>query len=72
MRRITHIVLVAVGIGGGVFIANKTPSPVMDVCFDDELITSDLVVDLIPGWHFNRPLYRKLCFGLCPELERIP
>jgi hypothetical protein len=72
MRRIAGIVLIAIGIGGGVFIASKRLCPVMGVCFDHELITSDLALDLISGWHFKRPLYRKPCFGFCPELERIP
>ena len=72
MRRKAVVLLMAIGIGGGVFVASNGLRPVMDVCFDHELITSDLVLDLIPDWHFNRRLYRNPCFGLCPELERIP
>jgi hypothetical protein len=71
MRRTAAIVLMAIGIGGGVFVAKRTLHRVIDFTFDNEPSTSDLVPDLIPEWHFSVPVYRKPCFGLCPELERI-
>jgi hypothetical protein len=72
MRRTAAIVLMAIGIGGGAFVAKKKLQPVIDVTFDLEPSTSDLVADLIPDWQLRVPFYRKPWFGLCPELERIP
>jgi hypothetical protein len=65
-------VLMAIGIGGGAFGAKRTLQPVIDVTFEHEPSTSDLVPDLISDWQLRVPPNRKLCFGLCPELERIP
>jgi hypothetical protein len=72
MRWKAAALLMAIGIGGGAFVANKALHLVIDVTFEHESSASDLDPNLISGWHFRVPLCRKPCFGLCPELERIP
>ena len=72
MKQIAACLLVAAGIGGAEYCANKALVPLVTSCFDVNADTSDLTPEFILDWHFKEPHFRKPCFGFCPGLENLP
>jgi hypothetical protein len=71
MKKTAVALLTAIGIGGSEDAADRTVAPIVSSHFDYQLGESGFTLDPVPTRHFKRPLYRKLCFGLCPDLERV-
>ena len=69
MKQIAACLLVAIGIGGAGYIANKTLVPFATSCFELDYDMSDLAADLLSDWHLKSPSFHTPCFGLCPEME---
>ena len=69
MKQIAACLLVAVGIDGAGYCADKTLVPLVTSCFGANADMPDLTPDITPDWHFEEPHFSKLCFGFCPEME---
>ena len=72
MKQIAACLLIAAGIGGAGYCADKALVPQVTSCFDGNADMSDLTTDFIPDWHLKKLKSRKPCFGLCPEMENWP
>jgi hypothetical protein len=67
MKQIAAYLLVAAGIGGAGYCADKALVPLVTSCFEVNADMSDLTPDFIPDWHFKEPHFRKPCLGFCVE-----
>jgi hypothetical protein len=72
MKQIAACLLVAFGVGAAGYCADKMLVPLVNAGFDVNADTSYVNPAFIPEWHFKEPHFRKLCFGLCPEMENWP
>jgi hypothetical protein len=67
MKQTTACLLIAAGIGGAGYCADKALVPLVTSCFEVNADMSDLAPDFIPDWHFKEPHFRKPCLGFCAE-----
>jgi hypothetical protein len=72
MRQMTACLLIAAGIAVAGYCADKTLVPLATSGCDANTDMSDVVLDLIPDWHFKEPHFRKPCLGLCPKRGNWP
>jgi len=72
MRQIAACLLVGVGIGGAGYCVEQTRVPLVIWIHGITAVMPDLTPDFIADWHFKEPHLPKLCFGLCPETEKLP
>ena len=67
MKQITVCLLIAAGIGGAGYCADKTLVPLVTSSFDVDADMLDLTPDFIPDWNFKEPHFRIPCLGFCAE-----
>jgi hypothetical protein len=72
VKQLTTYLLIAAGIDGAGYCADKTLGPLVTSCFYVNADMSDLTPDFIPDWHFKKSHLRKPCLGFCPEMENWP
>ena len=67
MKQIAACLLIAAGIGGAGYCADKalrTPGDLVFLSVNADM--SDLTPDFIPDWHFKEPHFRKLLLWILP------
>ena len=69
MKQVAACLLVAVGIGGAGYSADKALVSLVPWFLGINVDMPDLTTDFMPDWHFKEPHLPKLCFGFCPEME---
>jgi hypothetical protein len=72
MKQMAACLMIAAGIGGAGYCADKLLVPQVTSCCDGNGDVSDLSTASIPDWHLKKLRFRKPCFGLCPEMENWP